>query len=83
MLAQTVDNKQCVTCKKLKGLMAENDLTVLSLSRKIGVSPKSLLLKISGQSEWYYDELISIVKHLGFSEVKDVFPELYNHILKA
>jgi len=72
-----------IISKKLKGLMAEHEITVRELSNIINVSERSLSLKINGRRDWYYRELIFITKQLGFSEIKDVFPELYDYILKA
>lgn len=69
--------------KRLKGLMAEHDITIRELSKKMSISKNSLTQKINGQREWYFDELIFITRQFGFSEVKEVFPELYNYILRA
>jgi len=75
--------KKPIVCRKLKGLMAENDITVRKLSQKIGISENSLTLKINGHRDWWYWEMVSVMKNFGFTEVKDVFPEIYNHVLKA
>ncbi|WP_347491173.1 helix-turn-helix domain-containing protein [Desulfoscipio sp. XC116] len=75
--------KKPIVSKRLKGLMAEHEITIRKLSQKIGISENSLTLKINGRRDWWYWEMIAIMKHFGFSEVKDVFPELYDHILKA
>lgn len=72
-----------IACRKLKGLMAEYDISIRELSKRIGISEKSLSLKINGRHEWWYWELVFIVKQFGFPEVKDVFPELYNYVLDA
>lgn len=72
-----------IASKRLKGMMAESDTTIINLSKKMGISRRSLALKINGQREWSYDELVFITKQFGFSEIKEVFPELYNHILRA
>lgn len=69
-----------IISKKLKGLMAEHRLTNAELSKKIGISPKTLSLRINGQRKWLYKELVDITKLFGFSSVKEVFPELYNSI---
>lgn len=69
--------------KRLKGLMVERNITISELSKKMGISARSLARKINGHQDWWYYELIFIVKQFGFSEVREVFPELYNHILKA
>lgn len=75
--------KKSIVCKKLKGLMAEHEITVRQLSKKIGISENSLTLKINGRRDWWYWEMVSVMKHFGFSEVREVFPEIYNHVLKA
>lgn len=72
-----------IVCKKLKGLMVEHGLTLKDLSKKIGISENSLTLKINGRRDWWYWEIMLITKQFGFSEVKEVFPELYNSILRA
>jgi len=75
--------KKPIICKKLKGLMAENDVTIRKLSAKIGISENSLTLKINGRRDWWYWEMLFVMKQFGFTEVKEVFPELYESILKA
>jgi len=75
--------KRSIISKRLKGLMTEKEITLKALSRKIGISENSLTLKINGHRDWWYWELIFIVKEFGFSEVKDVFPELYQSVLSA
>jgi len=75
--------KKPIVCRKLKGLMAENDITVRKLSQKMGISENSLTLKINGHRDWWYWEMVSVMKNFGFTEVKDVFPEIYNHVLEA
>ncbi|MFZ5650124.1 MAG: helix-turn-helix domain-containing protein [Bacillota bacterium] len=75
--------KKPIVCKKLKGLMAEHEITVRQLSQKIGISENSLTLKINGRRDWWYWEMVLVMKHFGFQEVKEVFPEIYNHVLKA
>jgi DNA-binding XRE family transcriptional regulator len=75
--------KRPIVSKRLKGLMAEHDVTVRDLSKKIGISENSLTLKINGHRDWWYWELILIVKEFSFSEIRDVFPELYSSVLTA
>jgi DNA-binding transcriptional regulator GbsR (MarR family) len=72
-----------IVCKKLKGLMGEHDITISELSKRIGLSKNSLTMKINGWRDWRYCELLFVIKQFGFSEVKDVFPELYDYILRA
>ena len=74
--------KQIIS-KRLKGLMAEHDVTIKDLSKKIGISENTLFLKINGQRDWWFRETIFIVKEFGYSEVKDVFPELYEDALRV
>jgi transcriptional regulator with XRE-family HTH domain len=73
--------KGIIDCRRLKGLMVEKGITIRELSNKIGISENSLAQKINGHRDWWYRELIFIVKEFGFSEVRDVFPELYNSVL--
>jgi len=72
-----------ITSKRLKGLMAERDITLLELSGKMGISENDLRLKINGLADWLFSELVFVVDCLGFSEVREVFPELYNHVLNT
>ncbi|MFZ5650162.1 MAG: hypothetical protein ACOY4I_04820 [Bacillota bacterium] len=72
-----------IVSKRLRGLMAEHDITLLDLSKRLNIPEKSLSLKINGRRNWMYRELISITMQFGFSEIKEVFPELYNYILTA
>jgi len=72
-----------IVCKKLKGLMVEHDMPAKKLSKKIGISESSLTQKINGHRDWWYWEVLLIVKVFKFSEVKDVFPELYESFSKA
>jgi len=72
-----------IISKKLKGLMAEHEISVRELSNIIDVSERSLSLKINGRRDWVYYEMLSITKQFGFLEIKEVFPEIYNYILKA
>ncbi|OPY58478.1 MAG: hypothetical protein A4E55_00884 [Pelotomaculum sp. PtaU1.Bin035] len=69
--------KEQIVCRRLKGLMAENDITVQNLSKKMGISEELLEQKINGGCDWLFVETMFIVKEFGFSEVKEVFPELY------
>lgn len=72
-----------VVSRRLKGLMAEHDTTIKDLAKKIGISENSLTLKINAQRDWWYWELMLIVKAFGYSEIKDVFPELYEAVSKV
>ena len=76
-------SKILVASRKLKGLMAEHDVTVRQLSRKMGISENSLMLKINGKRDWWFWEMLAVTKYFGFSEVREVFPEIYSHILKT
>jgi len=72
-----------IISKRLKGLMAEHKITVRELSKRLSISEKSLSLKINGRCDWLYEEMIFVIKQFGFSEVKEVFPELYNFVLEV
>jgi len=76
-------NKNLVVSRKLKGLMVEKGITLPVLSKKIGISENSLAQKINGHRDWWYRELIFIVKEFGYLKVRDVFPELYESVLNA
>ncbi len=82
-IALELDNESRMVSKKLKGLMAQHGITIRKLSNMVGISEKSLSLKINGRRKWRYWEAIFIVGQFGFSEVKDVFPELYDSVLRA
>jgi len=75
--------KSTIVCRRLKGLMAEHEITTSALAKKIGISENSLTLKINGHRDWWYWETLRVAKIFGFSEAKEVFPEIYNSILKA
>lgn len=75
--------KKQIVSKRLKGLMAERELTTKKLAEKIGISENSLTLKINGHRDWWSWEMFLVVKEFGFTEVREVFPELYNSALNA
>lgn len=75
--------KPVIVCRRLKGLMVENELTVKLLAKKIGISENSLTLKINGHREWWYRETALVTKVLGFSDIAEVFPELHASIKKG
>ncbi|HOV79555.1 MAG TPA: helix-turn-helix transcriptional regulator [Bacillota bacterium] len=72
-----------VVSRRLKGLLVEHDMSIKDLAKRIGISENSLTLKINGHRDWWYWELMLIVKVFGFSEVKEVFPELYEAVSKV
>lgn len=67
--------KEKIVCKRLKGLMVENELTLQALAEKIGVSENSLTQKINGHRGFWYWEMVAIAKVFGDS-LENVFPEL-------
>ena len=71
-----------IISSRLKGLMAEHEITARYLYKGLNISKNSLSLRINGHRKWMYWELIYIAKQFGYSEIKEVFPELYNSILK-
>ena len=75
--------KKPIVCNRLKGLMVEHKTPTRKLSRNIGISENSLTLKINGRRDWWFWEMVAVTKCFGFSEVKDVFPEIYDHVLKT
>jgi hypothetical protein len=72
-----------VVCRKLKGLLAENEMSVKKLSQIIGISENSLTLKVNGQRNWWFWEMVRTMKVFGYEEVREVFPELYEATLKV
>lgn len=71
-----------VICKRLKGLMVERGIGTYELAQKLGMGPSTLNLKINGKRDWWYSEVARITIVFGYDEIKDVFPELHNSILK-
>ncbi|HOV80327.1 MAG TPA: hypothetical protein PK728_09515 [Bacillota bacterium] len=67
-----------IVSKRLKGLMVEHDASLRELARITGAPEKSLMAKIDGQKKWLFRELLAIIKYFNYTEVKEVFPELYN-----
>lgn len=67
--------KERIVCKRLKGLMVENELTLQSLAEKIGVSENSLTQKINGHRGFWYWEMVAIAKVFR-GDLETVFPEL-------
>lgn len=76
-----MQNKQIV-CRKLKGLLAENEITVKKLSEMVGISESSLTLKINGGRDWWYWEVLEVSKIFKL-EVEKVFPELVRASIKS
>lgn len=76
-------SKSLIISRRLKGLLAENDITVNSLSGKMDIPEKILMQKINGGREWLYKEMVFITKLFGYSEVKMAFPELYNSVVNG
>ena len=72
-----------VTSRKLRGIMAEYGISTFELSQEMKIPESTLLLKIDGRCEWLFCETMYIVKRLGFSGFRDVFPEIYNYVLKT
>ncbi len=72
-----------IVSKRLKGLMVEHDTPLRELAKIIGAPEKSLVAKIDGQKKWLFQELLAIIKYFEYTEVKEVFPELYKSILKT
>ena len=72
-----------IVCNRLKGLMVEKGMTAKALSKKVGISESTLLQKINGHRDWWFWEVAAIVKAMGFSETREVFPEICNSILNV
>lgn len=69
-----------IVCRKLKGILAEKDITIKQLAKKIGISENGLTLKINGKRALWFPEALLIAKVLGFNAAEDVFPEITNAI---
>jgi len=70
-----------IISRRLKGLMVERGITIHELSQEINIPEKTLVMKINGEDEWLFHENMCVIKYLGFTRVRDVFPEIYNYIL--
>lgn len=75
--------KKRIVCKRLKGLLAENELTINALAKRIGISENALSLKINGYRDWWYWEVMLVAKEFGAENSKDVFPELYKELSRV
>lgn len=67
-----------VECNRLKGIMVEKKFTQERLARMTGISENSLARKINGHRDFWYWEVVYITRLLGFNNISEVFPELYN-----
>ena len=76
-------DKDTVACDHLKSLMEVHGLTVNCLANRINISPLSLHLKINGNMEWLFWEMIEIKKIFNASHTHDIFPELYESAAKS
>lgn len=74
---------ETVVSKRLKGLMAENDITLIDLSEGLNISAGELSMKINDGDNWLYKEMAFITNLFGYKEIQSVFPELYNSVLTA
>ncbi|MCM1567015.1 MAG: helix-turn-helix transcriptional regulator [Dehalobacter sp.] len=70
-----------VVSRRLKELMAEHEITIPELAKKMGISKSSLSRKINGRQTWYAHEMCFITQYFWFSEFKNVFPEMHNSVL--
>jgi len=71
-----------VKSHRLTVILFDRKITYPQLAKKIGISGNSLQQKINGQRRWWIDECVSIAKYLGYEDLREVFPEVYEHILK-
>jgi transcriptional regulator with XRE-family HTH domain len=72
-----MSKKELIVNRRLKGLMVEKNITIRELSKEMGISVGSLSKKINGRQIFFADEVFFVVKRLGFSGLKEVFPEMY------
>lgn len=75
--------KKRIICNRLKGLMVERGIDLVKLSKMVGKSENALTLKINGYRDWWAWEIFAIVKAFKYTEIKEVFPELYEVFTKA
>ena len=67
-----------VECNRLKGIMVEKKFTQERLAKMTGISENSLARKINGHRDFWYWEVVYITRLLGFHNISEVFPELFN-----
>jgi len=72
--------KGLVACNHLKDIMAERGITIDQLSILLGVSLFHLRLKIDGEIDWMFEEMVAIKKVFNLPDTRDVFPELYDSV---
>jgi len=65
-------------CKRLKTLLFDKDITYAKLAQKLGISENNLTLKINGKRRWWIDECVFVARYLGFSDLNEVFPEIFS-----
>ena len=58
---------------KLKGLLYEKRMTQRQLAKEIGISEKTIGLKMSGECEFTLSEVYKICRVLGIENPLDVF----------
>ena len=68
---------------RLRGLMAENEMTTAMLAKKIGISELTLQLKITGERAWWFWETLEVSKVFGYDSTKDVFPEMHKLVMES
>lgn len=58
---------------KLKGLLYEKRMTQRQLAKEIGISEKTIGLKMAGECEFTFSEVYKICRVLGIENPFDVF----------
>ncbi|MFA5252035.1 MAG: hypothetical protein WC454_05575 [Phycisphaerae bacterium] len=74
---------EIIPCDHLAELMDKHKLKSIALSSMLMITNESFLLKLSGCEEWLFKEMLLLANLFGLSEVKDLFPEIYNHVLNS
>ncbi len=65
-----------VECLTLKRMLLGN-MTYAQFASKLGISENNLIFKINGKRRWWLEECILAAKILGASDLKEVFPEIF------
>ena len=59
--------------KNLKAEMTRHDVSTAELASTVGISAKTLYLKLSGKSEFTYSQIVAISKYLGDMSIDYLF----------
>lgn len=73
---------KCIESKRLKSILFDKGITYAQIAQKIGISENNFTHKINGKRRWWIDECVEITRILGFTDIKEVFPEIVNAYFK-